>query len=140
MLNTAAQVSRITLMSVRRIGGACADMALTPCSYYLRRSQQLRADYQIARLGGLQIDTQSNSVIPFDEPDDYPRGRRAIGVGHREYASSLHRSENLIEVWQFRGGDEQDLAGADLRGTAIALNCKRVSVHRFPAHDIIKST
>src|SRR5438874_9292 len=93
MSMTAPQVSRMTVMRVRRIGRVCADMALAPGSHDLGRTQQLRADRQVVRSGGLEIDAQSNPVVLSEQPDDHAAGRRTIAIGDGENAAAGHSTK-----------------------------------------------
>src|SRR5205814_7864207 len=107
MSMTAPQVSRMTVMRVRRIGRVCADMALAPGSHDLGRTQQLRADRQVVRSGGLEIDAQSNPVVLSEQPDDHAAGRRTIAIGDGENAAALERPQTPVEMSELGGGNER---------------------------------
>src|SRR5579862_10030531 len=100
---TAAQLSSMTLIRVRRMGRVLADIDLAPCVHDLGRAQQLRADRQIAGTCGLEIDAQANAAVFFEEIHDRPARSRTLG--HRENAASLESVEDLLEVRELGRGN-----------------------------------
>src|SRR5579872_469757 len=135
---TAPQVSRMTLINVRRMGRVLADMALAPCAHDLGRAQQLRADRQVAGPCGLQIDAQANAAVFLEEI--YHGTSRSRALGHGENAASLERIEDLVEVRELGRRNEEDLAAPETRDIRIPLYGERAPADRLAAHDLIEGT
>src|SRR5579863_10533002 len=134
---TAPHVSRMTLIRARRIGRALVDMSLAPCAHDFRRPQELRADRQVIRPGSREIDAKPDMTVLLAECDDHAPRRRT--VGHCENAAAFEGVDDLRQVWQLLGRDEQDLAVAQPCDIGIALDGKRMVAHGLAAHDLVQA-
>ena len=89
-------------------------------------------------LAAWQVDAQPNPVVLPEEPDDHAPWQRPFRIGHGEDAALLQLRHDAVEVAQLGGRDEQDLTAADVGDRGVALDRKRMLLHRFAAHHLVE--
>jgi hypothetical protein len=67
-----------------------------------------------------------------------PRCPPGSASPYRQNATALERSQDLIQVAALRATDEQDVAVADLRHTAVALDDQGSLIDHLPANDFVE--
>src|SRR6267154_4172016 len=111
--------SSITV-SLRRIGQSRSDMSGCLRRDDLREAQQLRADRQVCRFGGADVDLEPNAIAIAHEANHTATLGEAIGVAHGKDGAVLEPRENVLRPLRGAAADEQDLASLDFTHAAIA--------------------
>src|SRR5258708_29190872 len=104
----------------------------------LGQPQQLRADRQVRRVGGAEVDLDPDTIAIGHEANHATSLGEAIAVAHGEDGPVLEPRENFL--WPLHGGaaDEQDVAGRDFAHVLIAPDREGPAAHMLIAHGLIE--
>src|SRR6267142_843033 len=125
-------------VSLRRIGQSRSAISGSLRRDDLRQAQQFRADRQVCRFGGAEIDLESNAIVIAHEANHAATLGEAIGVAHGQDGAVFEPRENVLLPLRGAAADEQDVASLDLTHAAIAPDREGPPPQVLIAHGLIE--